>query len=62
VLGGGHDEVLDAEDGLIEAGMFAGVSLGTSARQSSGRKPMTKFTPPVVVRGSRMAEMVERNC
>ena len=23
------------------------------------RKPMTKFTPPAVVRGSRIAEMVE---
>jgi len=31
------------------------------SRRSSGRKPMTKFAPPVVVRSSRIAETVQAN-
>ncbi len=46
---------------MLKPSTFAGASSGTISRQSSGRKPITKFTPPVVVRGSRIAEMVEAN-
>src|SRR5579862_413479 len=33
----------------------AGASSGAAARQSEGRKPATRLTPPIVVRGSRSA-------
>lgn len=34
---------------------------GAIARHSSGRNPMTKFTPPVVVLGSRISEIADAN-
>jgi hypothetical protein len=45
--------------GWLKPVMVAGMPVGSIWRQSSGRKAMTKLTPPVVVRGSRMAAMAE---
>src|SRR5438034_1323039 len=38
---------------LLKPSSSLGVSSGTRSRQSSGRKPTTRLTPPIVVRGSR---------
>ena len=46
---------------LLNPSTPGGASSGTISRHSSGRNPITKFTPPVVVRGSRIAEIVEAN-
>ena len=50
-----HHEAVDADQFPVEARDPAGASSGTTSRHSSGRKPATRFTPPIVVLGSRSA-------
>ena len=54
VLGGRHHEAVDCRRGRRRSpSSSAGASAGAASRHSSGLKPATRLTPPIVVRGSR---------
>jgi hypothetical protein len=58
VLGGRHHVAVGTEDVFVEAAE-PGRQLATGdLRQSSGLNPTTRLTPPIVVLGSRSAEIV----
>ena len=53
MLGGRQGVAVPADHRLVEAVDVGGHRVGRDAAHSSGRKPVTRLTPPIVVRGSR---------